>query len=423
MHRLFIEPSGIDSLAFHEAFADIVALFQHFTMPEAVRHQIAHLHGDLSQRSLLSNLAKQFGEAIGHYGALRDGLDEIDPKTGLPDPSALTRTAEPHQRGAILVAAVFDAFVTIYRSRVADLIRLATGDSSRFPEKDLHPDLVGRLTAEANKTAGHVLRMCVRALDYLPPVDVTFGDYLRALITADYDLVPDDDLGYRIAMVEAFRRRGIYPLDCRSLAIDSLLWDPPDVPIEIDWLNELDLEHRENRSELWGQARQNASLLWQWFDQRSEALSKESLSRMGLSLGTVAKRTIRRSRRTQKPAFEIQSVRPTRRIGPDGDDLPQLVVEVTQSRRGFSTSQLQQQADETGLASKKADFVFRGGCTLIVDLHTRQVRYIIRKDIDSNKRLESQRKYLFEAEAESLGATYFGMSSRSEPFAFLHRNR
>ena len=31
MHRRFIEPSNPDVLAFHEAFADIVALFQHFS--------------------------------------------------------------------------------------------------------------------------------------------------------------------------------------------------------------------------------------------------------------------------------------------------------------------------------------------------------------------------------------------------------
>ncbi|OSJ13533.1 hypothetical protein BST63_16445 [Bradyrhizobium canariense] len=35
MHRMYLEPCNPDSLAFHEGFADIVALFQHFTMPEA----------------------------------------------------------------------------------------------------------------------------------------------------------------------------------------------------------------------------------------------------------------------------------------------------------------------------------------------------------------------------------------------------
>ena len=32
--------------------------------------------------------------------------------------------------------------------------------------------------------------VCVRALDYCPPVDITFGDFLRAVITSDFDLHP-----------------------------------------------------------------------------------------------------------------------------------------------------------------------------------------------------------------------------------------
>ena len=63
------------------------------------------------------------------------------------------------------------------------------------------------------KAARHVLTMCIRALDYCPPVDLTFGEYLRALITADYDLVPGRRRGYRVALIEAFRQRGIYPTD------------------------------------------------------------------------------------------------------------------------------------------------------------------------------------------------------------------
>jgi hypothetical protein len=74
--------------------------------------------------------------------------------------------------------------------------------------------------------------MCIRALDYLPPVDVTFFEYLRALITADFDLVGDDRYNYRVAFVEAFRRRGIYPPNLeastadmpRTLSVDTLRW-------------------------------------------------------------------------------------------------------------------------------------------------------------------------------------------------------
>ena len=34
--------------------------------------------------------------------------------------------------------------------------------------------------------------MCIRAFQYLPPVDVTFGDFLRSAVTADRDLFPAD---------------------------------------------------------------------------------------------------------------------------------------------------------------------------------------------------------------------------------------
>ena len=109
----------------------------------------------------------------------------------------------PHGRGAILVAAVFDAFLAIYRTRTADLLRLSTGGTGVLAAGAIHPDLVHRLAGEAAKAAGHVLNMCIRALDYIPPIDITFGEYLRGIITADFDLVEDDRYNYRVAFVEA----------------------------------------------------------------------------------------------------------------------------------------------------------------------------------------------------------------------------
>jgi hypothetical protein len=65
LHRRFREATNPDVFAFHEAFADIVALFQHFTLPEALSHQIAATRGDLEKQNLLGQLAVQFGEATG----------------------------------------------------------------------------------------------------------------------------------------------------------------------------------------------------------------------------------------------------------------------------------------------------------------------------------------------------------------------
>jgi hypothetical protein len=66
--------------------------------------------------------------------------------------------------------------------------------------------------------------MCIRAFDSLPPVDITFGDYLRALVTADFELNPEDEWGQRSALIEGFRRRGIYPEGVTSLSEESLRW-------------------------------------------------------------------------------------------------------------------------------------------------------------------------------------------------------
>ncbi|MGH7469885.1 MAG: hypothetical protein ACRENP_18205, partial [Longimicrobiales bacterium] len=112
MHRRLTFPSNPDILAFHEAFADIVALFQHFDSPEILRHQIATTRGDLrSQENLLGQLAVQFGRASGARGALRDFIGRKDPVSGVwiphqPDPAEYDAALEPHRRGGILVAAV-----------------------------------------------------------------------------------------------------------------------------------------------------------------------------------------------------------------------------------------------------------------------------------------------------------------------------
>ena len=60
LHRRFIEPSNVDVWALHEAFADLVALFQHFTYPEVLQHQLARTRGDLERQNRLAELAYQF---------------------------------------------------------------------------------------------------------------------------------------------------------------------------------------------------------------------------------------------------------------------------------------------------------------------------------------------------------------------------
>jgi hypothetical protein len=221
LRRYFLEPSNVDVQAFHEGFSDIVALFQHFSFPDLLADELRKVRGDLRERSALVDLARQFGFATGEGKALRSAL-------GDPDARLTDAVSEPHDRGSILVAAVFDGFFATYAARIRDLILIATDGRGELPPGELSPYLVNRIAGEAARAAQRQLDMCIRAFDYLPPVDVTFGDYLRALVTADFELNPADDGGQRAALIERFRRRAIYPVGVISLAEESLRWPVAD---------------------------------------------------------------------------------------------------------------------------------------------------------------------------------------------------
>ena len=208
------EPTNPDVLAFHEAFADIVALFQHFTFPGGAEAPDRATRGDLASENLLGAARVQFGEATGMHGALRDAIGastrtpamESRPARarGFTDDRRAARTRRHPRRGRLR------RFLHIYRHAPPICSASRPTAPASCPPANL-PDLVDRLAGEAAKVARHVLNMCIRALDYCPPVDLTFGDYLRALITADATWSRDDDRGYRVAFIAAFRDRGIYP--------------------------------------------------------------------------------------------------------------------------------------------------------------------------------------------------------------------
>jgi hypothetical protein len=422
-HEHFMEATNPDVLAFHEAFADIVALFQHFTFSEVLVHQVANTRGELGNENLLAQLATQFGHARGTHGALRDAIGRYDPDQGrwvkhVPDPAELDNTLQVHARGAILVAAVFDAFLSIYRSRTRDLLRLASNGTGVLSQGELHPDLLNRLAQEAAKAAGHVLNMCIRALDYCPPVDLSFGEYLRALITADMDLMPEDQHRYRVAFIEAFRRRGIYPRDVRTLSEESLRWGRPDEdpalpPGQVQrqlqyFIRSIDLRahidklrYLRNRKDIWSATRQIRLDLHQAI--KREVQAAEALQRMaGLALAKAPEGV--KVRREGVPKFSVRALREARRQREDGRALNQAFVTLLQKVTVEDEGQLHP---------------IRCGSTFVIDLDEARVTYVIRKSLHDRERIA--RTIAFkegEAGAASLGATYFGAAR--EPFAALH---
>jgi hypothetical protein len=471
IHHYYNEPSNPDVLAFHEAFADIVALFQHFTFPEVLKQQISETKGDLGAQSLLGKLAQEFGTAIGCYGSLRDAIGEtVDGqwKPKAPNPEDYLKTKEPHARGSILVAAIFEAFINMYKKRVADLLRIASNGSGILPRGELHPDLINRLASEAAKAASHVLNMCVRALDYCPPVDLTFGDYLRALITADMDLVKNDDRGYRLMVIEAFQRRGIYPEGIKTLSEESLRYthnpevDPKNARLLStlgDFLRDYmtDIMYTKDRRKIYNISRTymgrlpgEKSLHARIFKKFEDSREFEKLTGIiftgdwpTLGIRTSQVYQSRPGTKGGSPSFSVENLRVVSRVGPEGNQINQLVFSLVQ-RAGVIVEN-----EEFGGKCYVPDddampppggFQIRGGCTMIFDLNTQTLKYAITKPLlDLRKlqsggarsldkaRIERQFAYQNDGDAMAMGdyAKHFGIglnNAANEPFALLHNH-
>jgi hypothetical protein len=466
VHPRFNEPVNPDVLAFHEAFADIVALFQHFSYPGVLRDQIARTRGNLAGENLLGKLAQQFGKASGRRSALRDALGETNRDTGVwephkPDVRVLESTPEPHRRGAILVAAVFGAFLKVYRARTLDLYRIASEGTGVLRAGEIPPDLSNRLADEAAKSAGYVLQMCIRAIDYCPPVGITFGDYLRAVVTADNDLNPDDVLGYRLAFIESFRQWGIHPAGMRSMSLDALLWPTGDAAeedvrgVKLDreeikslFLEEQTLDYSQqavsskarlptgrlkpwnlesDRYQTWQGVDANAIVLWSWL---MKGKGRKLLPAIGLVVdeNNPPPTVFRSASSDNRVAVEVHSVRTALRRSPRGGTITDLVVEITQRRRGYYDPEEQKRKDAPGEAEPKdrGDFRYRAGCTLLINPVTMEVRRVIRTTgtVADNVQLERVRRFLTEGGLEPANAFDRARDAihAREPFALLHRD-
>ena len=455
VHRRFIDATHPDTRAFHESFADIVALFQHFSFPEVLRHQIAMTRGDLKRQNLLGQLAQQFGQAIGSYGSLRDAIGQVD-KDGhwtpkVPDPADYANDMECHKRGGILVGAVFDAFLNIYQARAQKLLRIATGGTGILPAGDIHPDLVDEMANTAARTASDVLRTCIRALDYCPPFDLTYGDYLRALITADFDMMSEDIHGYRVAFVEAFQKRGISAAGIKSMAVEDLLHPLYPSKLKKEEEEELGkfLRHLKNeigyltdRADLYRQTKvlidEEHGLLQKIeakFISGDDEGSFSELTGMlfpgdqketennGLEFGYGTKNTA---------SYAVGNVSLANRVTPDGNIVNHIIITLIQKRGvRFKFDGKQVTVDENAYfvpdstsEEKRGDnyTIFRGGCTLVFDLDSLRLRYAIKKDIDDKDRMIRQFKFE-QGMLDDDSGTYFDsntMTALAGPFAFMH---
>jgi hypothetical protein len=358
---------------------------------------------------------------------------------------------------------------------VADLLRIASGGTGILPQGELHPDLVNRLANEASKTARHVLNMCIRALDYCPPTDITFGDYLRAIITADLDLVEDDSRNYRLAFIDAFRKRGIYPEGIKTLSVESLAqplvdlaWDETGnqvtcsqsslkndseavqlLCIIVEFLRSYanEIKYINNRKAIYDTTKKfisdpNIGLHNRIYLKFPRYVEFEKIT--GLAFIENPIRIGVKPGNNNVPSFQIQNLRLVSRVGPDGNQLNYVLFSIIQ-RSGvvFKDGKFSEHytpADSTGNDPEnqipEGGFEFRGGCTLIFDVDSKRMKYAISKpllDIEDNQsaphiNLErAQRQYFYQNGEDVAGFNeyikYFSSGIRDivETFNLLHQ--
>jgi hypothetical protein len=394
MRAQFMLPTNPDVDGFHEGFADLIALLQRFSYRDLVARAIAGAQGAVTSR-LLVDLARQFGETTG------DGQSPL--RTAFKTPGDLDApvarkdqyrpTLDAHDMGAILLRGVFDAFRTVFDQKTATLRSLAPSGSGPLP-----PAMIELLAAHAVRLADQFMSLVIRAVDYCPPVDLKLGEYLRALLTADYDLVPDDEWGYREALVRAFRRHGVQVEGVLDLSEDALLWRGPERRLprvpglgraksgeKVDTLLRSILKKRFEPTEQELQ-RRRARLIGAYVTEPGH------LYYFGLAAPSPAKKI-------DRPV--VESVREVRRTGPDGTFNEDLVAEVVQRRRSKNRW-------------------FHGGSTIVLSV-SGVIRYVIAKNVLSARREAAFHKYLTDAPKRYAACFTDEPGALAERMRCLHR--
>jgi hypothetical protein len=112
------------------------------------------------------------------------------------------------------VAVMIRSFLVIWLRRLQPLLNNGRGSLARSV-----------VAEEGSNAALHLLHIAIRSLDYMPPVDLTYPDYVSALLTADRELFPDDGkYKYREVLHKEFAAFGIDPATGPK---GDGCWDPP----------------------------------------------------------------------------------------------------------------------------------------------------------------------------------------------------
>ena len=387
LRERYTDPSSPQQAGFHEGFADIVALLSTFSAESLVARlvDLGLPHTDRLEikasgvtpkklrNSALVGLAAQMGAEIsGVRGqALRRSV-QLEPRK---DYLASPEYEEPHSCGEVLVAAVINAYLDIWISRM-----VALGKTKLNRQ---------RAAEEGAEIAERVLTVCIRAIDYCPPTDLQFSDFARALLTVDMELNPvDDKYSMRTKLFHWFIEFGILEDQPARRGREPGTWDPPESPEQFLYDRTHFDSMKSDKDELFRFLWENRQLL---------KLNEDAQTR-------------------------VCSVRPCIRAGRDGFILRETVVEYVQQITLFA-----RELDRRGIQTPEdmpghTEVTLYGGNVLIFDEYG-HVKYSVGNSIIDPARKSVQKKqadrlaYLWRAGA------FTENRSAASPFSQIHLRR
>lgn len=380
MRDAFTDDSLPDQAAFHEGFADVVALLSVFSLRETTRACLMpNSTGDLiSARmvareklasSVLLGLGKQFGRELREIrgDALRRSVT-LEPRRAR---RGLEGWEEPHTRGEVFSAAMLNAFLDLWVTRIAALGTFGNGRLS-----------LDAVVDEGSTVAKHLLTLAIRALDYCPAVDLSFPAYLSSLLTADAEVAPDDSrYDYRGTIRSSFARYGIVPPKDNVDPVTGY-WK--------QWDGEILTYSRAHFESMLRDREEVFRFIW-------ENRDRFEIDGRGF--------------------IRVNFVRPASRAGPDGLLLRETVAEYWQVARifGAEVNAVLGCARPEGMTSRQSITAYGGG-TLIFDQYGR-VKYHIRHPLYDPKRQGARLDFLWRT-------GYFERSKQMRSrFSAIHRNR
>jgi len=189
------EDSSLHTAAFHEYIADLTAILSTLRNRHVRRVVADYSGGDLSKEDVIGHLAEKFGERVSkevHGSAARPYLRTAHNRLTMKH---IQGNWKPHDCSQVLTGAMFEILTEM-------TLKLTRREYSTKRKRKV------RSRWALWHATDHFTRISLRPLDFCPPVDIQFIDYVRAVLQADKLAYPKDTYQYRDIIRNVFHKRG-----------------------------------------------------------------------------------------------------------------------------------------------------------------------------------------------------------------------